>query len=730
MTASPLCCHFCGGPVDLVQRGWETGQHAYCSAHHVLVGTDPYVIGQEAIDYAEWLHNLPPEALIRWPWQALNELAGPLAPGRLTYVAAFPGGGKALALTTPLPTPTGWTTMGDVQVGDLLLDESGKPCTVTGISPIYVDHDVYDVVFDDGSVIRADRDHRWFTWTRKARHTRKAQPGVVTTWEILQTLRVEDGRLNHSVQTCAPLAMPHANLPVPPYVLGAWLGDGNSKSAAITISDADAEEVLGYLADDGVLVSGKPTRRPGAKCRTYPIGGHGRGRGAGKQGEWVLQAELRSLGVIGNKHIPAAYLRSSAEQRFALLQGLMDTDGSALRCGQAEFYTTSRRLADDVLELMHSLGFKTRIGTGRATVNGKDCGEKYRIKLTTKQPVFRLRRKRERLITREKGTQWQRYITDVRPVPREPVKCVSVDSPNRLYLAGKSMIPTHNTSFLTHCLYWWLSEGKTVTYLPLESDPGEVFVRLACLEVGASADEALSFRLADRKARGDEDAIRLHNELTVAYRLLRERRALLDALRILPIASLTVRAFTKSVAVAEAMESDLIVVDHVDHVEADVDEHTPEIQVSNALQAEALKAAKRLSIPVVLATQLNSSRTGNDRLAHYRPPSTDWLYNKGKKEQMAANILGLSRALRPGISPEWLSEVRAGTRPITDIVADNRMAVTGMKLRYGGAAKERTVMLAYERGRITDVDPSDQYETLAARHGVLLGSPSERRRAS
>ena len=378
MTSPTVLCYHCGRAVDLPQKGWKPGEKAYCSHHHLLVGTDPWVIGQEAIDYAEWMHDLQPDELVRWPWQAVNDLAGPLAPGRLTYLAAFPGGGK--------------------------------------------------------------------------------------------------------------------------------------------------------------------------------------------------------------------------------------------------------------------------------------------------------------------------------------------------------------TTFLTHCLYYWLAEGKTVTYLPLESDPGEVFVRLACLEIGASADDALSYRLAERKAAGDVMAQQIHENLTRAYRAFRDRRALLESLRILPIPSLTVKSFTKAVAVAEAMESDLIVVDHVDHVESDVGEHASEIHVSNALQAEALKAAKRLSIPVVLATQLNSSRTGNDRLAHYRPPSTDWLYNKGKKEQMAANILGLSRVMRAGVPSDWVSEVRAGLRPVQDVVLDNRMAVTGMKLRYGGGMKERTVQLAYEHGRIVDLDAGDLRDTMAQRHGVLLGSPSNRRR--
>jgi KaiC/GvpD/RAD55 family RecA-like ATPase len=283
------------------------------------------------------------------------------------------------------------------------------------------------------------------------------------------------------------------------------------------------------------------------------------------------------------------------------------------------------------------------------------------------------------------------------------------------------------TTFLTHCLHYWLGQGKKVTYLPLESDPAEVFTRLACLELGISADDALSKRLRQQADVGDLEAERKLDDLKVMFRLMRDRREMLESLRVEPLEALTPAAFREVIMTARVMASDLIVVDHVDHAEAD--EHAPkaEISVSNEVQMDALRAAKKLHIPVVLATQLNSSRTGNDRMAHYKPPVVDWLYNKGKKEQLAANILGLSRLIKASANAEMLAEVRAGTRPVEDVVLDHTMGVTGMKLRYGGGMKEKTVKLRYEHGKITDMPSMDAREIAAAEHGILLGSPSQRR---
>jgi KaiC/GvpD/RAD55 family RecA-like ATPase len=284
------------------------------------------------------------------------------------------------------------------------------------------------------------------------------------------------------------------------------------------------------------------------------------------------------------------------------------------------------------------------------------------------------------------------------------------------------------TSFAAHLLQHFLRvQKKKVTYLPLEADPGETFTRLACLDCGISADEALSKRLKDRAEMGDTVAKAQHDELTVAYRLMREDRELLEALRIEPIDALTPKSFANALRVAQLQESDVVIVDHVDHAEHDAGESGADIAVSNQMQAMALRAAKALSIPIILLTQLNSSRTGGDALAHYRRPLVDWLYNKGKKEQMGANIFGLSRMLDPKADPDAVQEVRAGRRDVSTVVLPDVMEVSGMKMRYGGASRDKSITLKYLRGHIMDMPDDDRRDVFAAGHGIALGSPSNRR---
>ncbi|WP_067884623.1 replicative DNA helicase [Nocardia vaccinii] len=129
----------------------------------------------------------------------LDEVTNGLHPGQMIIVAARPGVGKALALDTPLPTPSGWTTMGEVAVGDRLLDTRGRPTRVTAATEILTDRPCYEVEFSDGTVIVADAEHQWPIC---------AAPGeprvrVLTTGMIAHTLRDETDRLVHWVPATA-----------------------------------------------------------------------------------------------------------------------------------------------------------------------------------------------------------------------------------------------------------------------------------------------------------------------------------------------------------------------------------------------------------------------------------------------------------------------------------------------------------------------------------------------
>ncbi len=355
------------------------------------------------------------------------------------------GGGKALALDTPLPTPTGWTTMGEVQVGDELLDERGQPVVVLAATEAMRGRECFEVRFSDGAVIIADADHRWLTSTvasrqstaRAVRHRPPPHPEfarpqarimdeVVSTRDIAGSIDVR-GRTNHAIATALPLSLPERDLPVDPYLLGVWLGDGDTRRAYFTTADP---EVLDGV--EGVEPCG-PLR--------YRV-------------SW-LRALLVGLGLCGTKghvipkFIPAVYLRASAQQRLALLQGIVDSDGTVNERGQVEVTWTSAVLVEGLLELLASLGIKATARASRATLYGRDIGPRWRVKWLSELPCARLDRKLQRQKQAGfRGTHAQRYIVAADPTASVSVRCIAVSSPSRLFLAGRSMIPTHNSDAL------------------------------------------------------------------------------------------------------------------------------------------------------------------------------------------------------------------------------------------------------------------------------------------
>ena len=369
-------------------------------------------------------------------FEKLDDLTAGLHGGQLIVLAGRPAMGKALALDTPLPTPDGWTTMADVEVGDLLIDASGRPTRVVAATEVMSGRPCYEVTFSDGTVIVADAQHEWLTHTRASRRaTGSAVASVRTTEEIASTLRcrTSDRRANHSVANAQPLDLPERVLPLPPYALGVWLGDGTSDTASYTSADP---EIALHIEDEGLRVvsSTVPMRYEIEQCRN--------GRG-------IVQALLRTMGVLGDKHIPAAYLRASERQRRDLLAGLLDTDGTVSPLGAVQFSVTNRVLAEQVLELVLSLGY--RCGFMSRPIRGRslESSTVFTLTFSTDDTVFRLERKR--MVHKERGARQftrrgSRFITGVRAVASVPVRCVEVDNADHLYLASRSMIPTHNST--------------------------------------------------------------------------------------------------------------------------------------------------------------------------------------------------------------------------------------------------------------------------------------------
>jgi hypothetical protein len=248
-----------------------------------------------------------------------------------------------------------------------------------------------------------------------------------TTAEIAVTLRYRQEH-NHAIPAAKALNLPDIPLPIDPYVFGYLLGDGATGYPGRVACDPRDRK---WLIEEFVSA--------GCDARPYCDAGHFGVRG--------LSPAWRSLGLPEGKFIPDVYLRASADQRLALVQGLVDSDGYVDSHGSYRFTNTNWALVDGFRELVTSLGCVAQVcrraPRSRAGAVGRQSWE---VIVPTSLPLARLPRKvlgARREWGREQVT---RYITDVRPVPSVPVRCIEVNSPSRLYLASRSCIPTHNST--------------------------------------------------------------------------------------------------------------------------------------------------------------------------------------------------------------------------------------------------------------------------------------------
>lgn len=341
--------------------------------------------------------------------------------------------GEALALDTPVPTPSGWTSMGEVKAGDFVLGADGKPTRVSWVSEIYENRPCYLVTFADGEQFVADENHKWLTWTHQTRRfnnkTSKHQPSVVTTKQISDTV-ISGKQSNHAIPNTLPLDLPEADLPIPPYTLGVWLGDGHTWHAAVTTMD---REVLNGIINDGFAIN-EWGSSDGGLASTYGVLG--------------LLSSLKTHNLRGNKHIPQQYLRSSYKQRLDLLRGLVDSDGSVSTSNIVEFWNTNKSLSDSVVELAASLGFKPT-QTVRIPKNPR-YKPVYRVAFMTSVPVATVARKQTRIVQPKTPSYKFRYIKSVEPVDSVPVRCLSVENDDQMFLIGRTMVPTHNSGLLAY----------------------------------------------------------------------------------------------------------------------------------------------------------------------------------------------------------------------------------------------------------------------------------------
>jgi len=387
----------------------------------------------------------------------------------VSFFGGARGGGKALKLTEPIPTPDGWKLNGDLQVGDLVLAENGLPVKIIATTNVCYEH-AYKLTFSDGTSIISSDNHLWKTMTHhdrrlaerrndeyraKRRATRPSRGKgknsgaalanasrehecllpptgeIRTTKDIVDTLYT-DIEVNHSVTQQPPIEFSEKTLIIPPYTLGAWLGDGTSSNHEITGIDKGIFDMV--RADGFEVVKMKGLR--------HKIIG--------------LSPMLKATNVFKNKHIPIGYLRASIDQRLALVRGLMDTDGWCDKDGGCAITLKSEKLFSGVVALLRTLGIivhTTQVEKVCTNSKTKARGLYHNAKFVTSLPVFGLKRKLER---QKKNPQTRytarRFIVLAESVGIQEMRCITIENPDGMYLAGEQLIPTHNSYILRNLM--------------------------------------------------------------------------------------------------------------------------------------------------------------------------------------------------------------------------------------------------------------------------------------
>lgn len=349
--------------------------------------------------------------------------------------------GKAVVINTPIRSSTGWTTMGELEVGDEVYAVDGTLTTVTWKSEPE-EQLVYEVTSDDGYTVECHSGHEWVVtldkrsgWKRKTtEHLHERQNG-----------KSRNPRLHiHGALQIEP-----RDLPLDPWILGLWLSDGSDLNSFRLGhgADKDIDYVEGRLSEHFFV---RREMMPDQKLGATP--------------SLICEGLAEMLDVVGlpenERGIPRLYFDASCAQRLELLQGLVDADGTVdARTGQIEYCTTRKRLARDVRELIVGLGIKVSMSESPSVCEGKEYSTRYRICFFATD-VATIPRKKRRL--KKKVEKVHRYLTVEKTNRRAKMQCISVDHPSHQYLCGEGLLATHNTilgirmmdAYIVHCRPW------------------------------------------------------------------------------------------------------------------------------------------------------------------------------------------------------------------------------------------------------------------------------------
>lgn len=359
------------------------------------------------------------------------------------FITDVMGLGKAQPLYSKILTPSGWITMGEINIGDSVIGKDGLTHRVINLFPQGKKH-IFELTFNDGSTVRCCNEHLW-----------KYKTFYHQEWQVndLNQLIKDFNRVQRIwIPMIEPVEFKHKEVSIDPYVLGVLLGDGGFRSGYVGITSSDID-----------IINEVNKRLPvDHRCRRISCISSGFGyiiksiaKNYTNHGNIILN-KLRDLGLwdclSDEKFVPKEYLYNSLEVRLNLLQGLMDTDGYIGKNGVTQFYSTSHNLATSVQEIVQSLGGIARLHIAQGSYKKEgiriECKEYYLITINMPDHMcpFKLLRKAALYnnLNWEKKYKPTRIVKNIEYIGREECKCISVDSLDCLYVTDDYIV-THNT---------------------------------------------------------------------------------------------------------------------------------------------------------------------------------------------------------------------------------------------------------------------------------------------
>ena len=608
----------------------------------------------------------------------LDRMTSGLQAGDLVVLAARPSMGKAQPLDARVRTRCGWKAMGDIEVGDALASVDGRPSIVTGVFPQGV-KTVYRIAFSDGRWAECCAEHLWQV---HCRHW--AEPRVLETRQLQDLLARKRYQGRVWVEPASGDFGHQDPLPLDPWMLGALLGDGGLTDSGSVLFSSISEQMLGRMR----ARLGQGMELVHASGCDWRIVRSDRARVKGLQGAQPnpVRVALDSLGLSGltsdRKFIPRLYLEAAKAARLDLLRGLLDTDGWVESWGSVRLSTSSRQLAQDVAELVRSLGGWCSITQKQPHFNNV-AGLRvpglpaYVCHIHHPQPrsLFLLSDKQMRA-----PEAWRRKkrlnVMAIEPVREAACQCIAVSHPSRLYITDHDVV-THNTSFAVNIAeHVALNEGLPVAIFSMEMGAAQLAVRIV-----GSIGRVNQGNLRTGKLNDDE-----WPRLTEAIERLRTVSLHIDETPGLTPSEL--RANARRLA-RQCGKLGLIVVDYLQLMSgsgsASSDNRATELgEISRGLKM----LAKELQCPVIALSQLNRSV---EQRTDKRPMMSD-LRESGAIEQDADIIMFIYRddyynkeSKEPNIAEVIIGKQRNGpTGTVKLFFQKNQTRFENLAMGYGG----------------------------------------------